>query len=221
MIPEVPPGCADAIVDDDGSVESGYSWVPSAVEGIYVQEYQADEVPSGVLTTACVCWLRTRMDDTIDFEVVIYGHNSTEESPNKEPLAAVPAQLAGVPLGIPGATYTEVPLGEVTLPSEGPFYVGVRWNPGADEFFFICVDKTDGPGPPTRAFFRDDRFSANWGVSDQTNDSTFNNHRALFVRPVAAPGSVTEPADIPLSRSASTALLVVLLLLGVVAVRRL
>lgn len=221
VIPPVPPGCSGAIVDDDGSVEAGYGWVPTVVEGIYVQQYQADEVPSGILNTACVCWLRTRMDDTIDFEVVVYAHNSSEESPEKDPIAVIPSQLAGVPDGVPGATFTEVPLGEVHLPSEGPFYVGVRWDPSADDFFFACVDKTDRPEPPTRVFYRDDRFvPAGWGVSDMTNDSTFNNHRAMFFRIVPDPDEGTQLVEVPLGGLVSVSLIVALLLAGGLLLRR-
>lgn len=220
VIPDVPPGCADAIVDDDGSVETGYGWVPSSVEGIFLQEYSSDEVPSGALTTVCVCWLHTRMDDTIDFEVAVYGHNFAEGGPQKHPVAVVPAQLADIPIGVPGATFTEVPLGNVPVP-EGPFYVGVRWNPSVDQFFFSCVDKTDRPGPPTRVFFRDDTFPAGWGVSDDTNDSTFLNHQAQFVRPVPVPGPPPpEPSDIPLGRGVSWVLAALLLWVGALAVRK-
>lgn len=218
--PPVPPGCADAIVDDDGSVETGYGWVPSTTAGVYVQQYDADEVPSGVLTTACVCWLRTRMDDTIDFEVVVYAHNEAEGFPEKDPIAAIPSQLSGVPQGVPGAMFTEVPLGEVQLPSEGPFYVGVRWDASADDFFFACVDKTDAPGPPTRVFYRDNTFSQQWGISDMTSDPTFFDHRAMFVRPVPGPEVSTEPVEVPLSGIVSGILMAALLLIGALAVRR-
>ena len=218
--PPVPEGCADAIVDDDGSVETGYGWVPSSTQGIYVQQYDRDEVPSGVLTTACVCWLRIRMDDTIDFEVVVFGHNDAEGFPNKEPIAAIPAQLAGLPQGVPGATFSEVPLGEVPLPSEGPFYVGVRWDPSTEDFFFACVDKTDQPGPPTRVFYRDNTFPAQWGISDKTNDPVFSDHRALFVRPVPDADVSTQLVEVPAGGIASGILMAALLLLGALALRR-
>ncbi|MDA8016434.1 MAG: hypothetical protein MPN21_03210 [Thermoanaerobaculia bacterium] len=221
VVPVVPPGCAEAIVDDDGSVESGYGWVPSSTEGIFLQEYQGEEVPSGFLESVCVCWLRTRMDDTIDFEIVLYEHNGSHESPPKEPFAAVPAQLAGVPLGVPGATFAEVPLGGVPVP-DGPFYLGVRWDPSVDDFFFICVDKTSAPEPPTRVFFRDNTFPAGWAVSDQTSDPTFDDHQALLVRPVPAPAPEIQPiADVPLGDAARFALVIALLATGALMVRRL
>lgn len=219
-IPPVPAACANAIVDDDGTVETGYSWVPSVVEGIYVQEYASQEVASGTLGTVCVCWLRTRMDDSIDFEVVVYGFNSAEGMPKKLPFAAVPAHLSGVPMGVPGATFTAVDLGSVAVP-EGPFFVGVRWDASADQYFFTCVDKTDRPEPPTRVFFRDDRSPAGWGASDETNDSTFLNHQAMFVRPVPGPEiPVAAIQDIPLGEATHTALITAILLAGVLLARR-
>lgn len=215
-VPVVPPGCEGAVVNDDGTVESGYSWVPSSTEGIYVQQYASSDVPSASLRSVCVCWLRTRADDTLDFEVVVYGHDAAAESPQAEPLAAVPAQISGLPDGVPGATFTEVPLGHVNLP-DGPFYVGVRWNPSVDSFFFVCVDKSPRPEPPTRVFYRDNTFEEGWGASDQTGDPAFFGHRALFVRPVPGPPSL---AQVPVGAATRLGLVVALLVLGVLALRR-
>lgn len=210
--------CGDGLVDDDGTTETGYGWVPSVIEGIFAQEYMGEEVESRALRSVCVCWIRTRNDDTIDFEVVLYEFNSAEDMPQKQPYAAFPARLSDIPMGIPGATFTEVELGDVPVP-DGKFYVGVRWNASVDQFFFSCVDKTPRPAPPTLVYFRDDR-SRGWGNSATTNDPTFDNHQAMQIRPVPSAPSTAQPADIPLGDDAATLFVAALLVAGWTVLRR-
>lgn len=221
IIPPVPTACADAVVDDDGSLENGYGWAPSVFEGIFVQEYSVDDFPSRRIDTVCVCWLRTRMDPDIDFEIVLYSDNTAEEMPQKYPYAAFPSQLTGVPMGLEGGTYQEVDLGGVEVPQEGRFFIGVRWDASVDDFFFICADQTERPEPPTRIYFRDDRFPAEWGVSDNTNAGIFDDHEALLLRPVPSPGvTPLPPTEVPLGRVVSAVLMAALLLAGGLLLRR-
>ena len=64
--------CADGVVKDDGTLETGYGWVPSAVDGRYVQRFEAVEFRSRKMEEICICWTRTRMDDELRFQVQLY-----------------------------------------------------------------------------------------------------------------------------------------------------
>jgi len=65
----------------------------------------------------------------------------------------------------------------------GPtLYVGVRWNPSMDDYFFLCAD--NGPETePVNVFFIDDR-AEEWGSALDTTDPMFDEHRAVMVRTV-------------------------------------
>jgi len=172
--------CSDGVVKDDGVPETGYGWVPSVVEGIYVQEFRSPELSSPLFSQVCVCWLRTRNDSTIDFDVVFY--EDVGGLPAEQPYAAVPAQAVDVPVGVAsGGSFYDI---DVTgVPVRGPtLYVGVRWNPSIEDYFFICAD--NGPETePVNVFFIDDR-AEEWTNALETSDPMFDEHRAIMVRTV-------------------------------------
>ena len=184
----VPAACEDGVIKDDGSVDTGWGWVPSVLAGEYVQVYDRSEFSSGDMRSVCVCWLRTRPDDSIDFEVVFYA--DSEGQPAAEPFAVVPAHAENVPQGIVGQFY-EVDVSGVRLPDEGTIYIGPRWDASADQFFFVCAD-TNKTTPFTNVFFTDDRANGEWDNIAETQDPIFIPHRAILVRPVARPAAVIE-----------------------------
>lgn len=174
------PACEDGSVLDDGTIETGYGWVPSAIWGEYVQQFPAEDITSTILDSICICWTRTREDDSLDFEIVAYrdvgGH------PDASPFLVIPAHVDDVPLFGEGRFY-EIQTAELSkvFPS-GTWDIGVRWNPSQDQFFFLCADQspTDDPVP---GYFRDDRAEGEWGSVLDTNDPMFARHRAMMVRP--------------------------------------
>ncbi len=193
---EDPNDCADGVVVDDGSAETGYGWVPSVIEGEYVQEFDADQFPSRRLRSVCVCWLRSRMDRTIDFEVVFYRQIEDPENegrliPADAPYAVFPANAEVIPKGIT-ESFFEVGVADLPIPI-GRSYIGVRWDARADQFFFICADQSEET-EPVNVFFRDDRADGDWESVFESLDPIFNDHRALMIRPL--PGPVL-PVDIP------------------------
>ncbi len=201
------PACEDGVVKDDGSVETGWGWIPSVSEGEYVQVYHSDEFPTREVDAVCVCWLRTRDDDEIDFEVVFYDSVLDEDGdpqPADAPYAAIPATAVGVPQGIVGA-FTEVDVPEVGIP-EGELYVGVRWNAAADRFFFVCADTT-AETPRVDVFFRDEK-AEGWDNIFATSDPIFVDHRAILVRPRPRQATVV---DVPALDGAGLASLAALL----------
>jgi hypothetical protein len=170
------------VVRDDGTAEDGYGWVASAIEGVYVQTFEPEEFPSGRLDRACICWMRSRDDATIDFEVVIFGDN--HGVPLMEPAVAIPATAAAVPTALDGRFY-EVDLGGVQL-GRDTFHLGVRWDPSVDQYFYLCADKSEET-PVAQGFFIDDR-ADEWASVVGNDDPTFFGHRAMFIRAVAEPG---------------------------------
>ncbi len=184
------PACTGGVVKDDGSAETGWGWIPSVIEGQYVQEFHSGEFPTRSLETVCICWLRTLPDSDIDFEVVFY--RDVDGEPAGTPFAAIPATATGVGEGVAGGTFFAVDVSGVRIPL-GTFYVGARWNPSADSFFFICAD-TNPDTEPVNVFFIDDRADGWTSVFDSA-DPIFIPHRAIGVRAVA---SETAAIEIPI-----------------------
>ncbi len=170
--------CAGGAIKDDGSVETGYGYVPSAKMGVYVQEIDSSELPSRELSEVCVCWLRTRADDNIDFEVVFYPDQGGR--PSRVPYAKVRSTANEVPKGVDAAgRFYSVDVSDVTL-AEGTSYVGVHWNPSASTFFFVCTD-TSEETPYTNVFSAEDRAPA-WTNIKDSRDPIFRPHRSILVR---------------------------------------
>ena len=173
------PGCEDGLVLDDGTVEIAYSWVPSAIWGEYVQTFPAGPLVSSRLDSICVCWTRTRSDDSLDFEVVVYS--GSQSHPGQRELFSFPASIDAVPEW-PDAAFVEVQAPPDAPPlNAGGHHIGVRWNPSVDQFFFVCADQsvTD---TPVAGFFRDDRSEGEWGSILETSDPIFADHAAMMVR---------------------------------------
>ena len=219
--------CADGVVVDDGTAEGGFGWVPSVLEGRYVQEYRASQFPTRRLERVCVCLFRGSQNDTDDsiaFEVVFYESvpvppeedpdKTFERMPAREPYAAYPFLAEGVPQGA-GEHFYEVDVSGVRMPT-GTSYIGLRWNANADTFFFICSDQSEET-PPVNAYFRDEEANG-WTSVFKTNDPIFEDHRAFLIRPVPSLETVVE---IPtLGHVGSLTLLVLLASLGWRRLRR-
>ena len=173
------PGCEDGLVLDDGTAETAYGWVPSAVWGEYVQTFPVGPLISSRLDSVCVCWTRTRADDTLDFEIVVYS--GSEYLPGRTELYSFPASLTAVPEW-PDAAFVEVVAPLVAPALGGGFHhIGVRWNPSADQFFFLCADQSPND-TPAGGFFRDDRAEGEWASVLDSTDPIFADHAAMMVR---------------------------------------
>lgn len=178
-----PVTCAGGAIKDDGSVETGYGYVPSAVMGVYLQEFHSDDLPSRELSEVCVCWLRTRADDDLDFEVVFY--EDLDGRPSQEPYAKFRSTATEVPKGVDAAgRFYSVDVSGTTL-AEGKSYIGVHWNPSASKFFFVCTD-TNEEAEYITVFSAEDRSPA-WTNIKNSRDPIFAPHRAIMVRATSAP----------------------------------
>ncbi|MEM7585362.1 MAG: hypothetical protein AAF560_18375, partial [Acidobacteriota bacterium] len=174
--------CAGGVIKDDGSVETGYGYVPSAKMGQYVQRFHSDEFPSAEMDKVCVCLLRSRNDSDIDFEIVFYGDAGGR--PARQPYAAVTSTATEVPKGVPDAgRFYEVDVSGVTLPA-GSSYIGVRWDPSASTFFFVCTDQGEATDW-VDVYSMEDRAPVWTNVKD-SRDPIFKPHRSILVRAVAA-----------------------------------
>lgn len=181
-VPEGAPAqgndCSDGVVKDDGSLETGYGWVPSAVDGRYVQRFEYTELNSRKLEEVCICWTRTSSDDEIRFQVQLYRDRGG--FPSRHPEASVEAVAAGVPEFPDGAFVSvDVSDADMRIPTDVS-YIGVQWDPSEDVFFFVCADHSDVM-PVTDGWFIDDR-ADEWTSVLVTNDPIFDDHRAMMIR---------------------------------------
>jgi len=176
--------CADGVVKDDGSIETGYGWVPSVVDGRYVQQFEAAEFRSRKMEEICICWTRTRPDDSVTFSVELFRDRGGR--PARSPEASMEVVATLVPTFPDGAFFSvDVSEADFHAPTD-TFYLGVRWDPSEDEFFFVCVDKSEET-PVVDGWFTDDRASG-WASVLDTNDPTFLDHRAMMIRAEALEG---------------------------------
>ena len=176
--------CTDGVVKDDGTLETGYGWVPSAVDGRYVQQFEAAEFRSRKMEEICVCWTRTRPDDSVTFSVQLYRDRGGR--PARFPEASVEAVATLVPTFPDGAFFSvDISEADFHAPTE-TFYLGVQWDPSEDEFFFVCVDQT-ATTPVVDGWYIDDR-ADEWTSVLVTPDPIFNDHRAMMIRALALEG---------------------------------
>jgi hypothetical protein len=177
--------CADGVILDDGSLESGYGWVPSAIDGRYVQEFQLEDFRSRRIEEVCVCWTHTQPDDSVTFSVELYRDVGGRPSPRPE--ASVEAEATFVPTFPDGGFYTVDVFGAEMVAPTSTFYIGVKWNPSVDEFFFVCVDQSEET-EIVDGWFIDDR-ADQWTSVLESSDPIFDEHRAMMIRARAAEGS--------------------------------
>ena len=176
--------CGDGVVKDDGTLETGYGWVPSVVDGRYVQQFEAAEFRSRKMEEICICWTRTRPDDSVTFLVQLYRDRGGR--PARSPEASVEVVATLVPTYPDGGFYSvDVSDADFHAPTE-TFYLGVQWNPSEDGYFFVCVDKSEGT-PVVDGWYIDDR-ADEWASVLDTNDPTFTGHRAMMIRATAMEG---------------------------------
>ncbi len=181
--PATDSACAGGAVKDDGSVETGYGYVPSATMGKYVQAFESSEVGGTALNEVCVCWLRSRADSDLDYEVVFYTDKAGR--PAAEPYATLTATATEVPKGVPEAgRFFSVDASDVTLP-EGRSFIGVRWDPSDSKFFFVCADQSR-TSPWVDVFSAEDRAPA-WRSVAEARDPIFKPHRSILIRARATP----------------------------------
>lgn len=185
--------CAGGVVLDDGSVETGYGFVPSSSWGVFVQEFDSAAFASREISRVCVCWLRTREVEEVDYEVVFYEQQGN--GPAAEPYASVQGKATDVPMGVANAgRLYPVEIDGVTLP-EGKSYIGVRFDPSIARFFFVCTDRSEGT-PIVTGFQKDDR-SRRWTNVLFTPDPSFQNHRSVLIRAEAGPADASADSGKP------------------------
>lgn len=192
--------CRDGLVADDGSVETGYGFVPNSKEGIFVQRFDPQRAAATVFKAVCVCWLKTRGDRNIEFEVVLFEDQGGGPAPKPSFAHGATATAEQVAPDVKSAgSFVRVPLPPVPLPA-GPFYLGVRWNPHTASHLFVCADKTprgddDGGGAGTPGFFRED-VRPRWSSLEAAKDPNMKGHQALMIRAVLGPAPpVPAPAN--------------------------
>jgi len=181
--------CAGGVGFDDGTVETGYGFVPQALDGVYLQRLDAGDLPSRELEKVCLCWLKTKYSDDAAFEIVF--HRDAGGVPEPEPYAKVAGVARELPASVDeSGRFYEFDVSGVTLP-EGVSYVGAQWNPNANKYLFVCVDQSESAVEPVPVFFKEDQ-ATGWTSVFDSRDPIFRGHRALLLRVTAA-----EPSEEP------------------------
>ncbi len=171
--------CEGGVILDDGQVDSGYSFVPSASEGTYLQYFDSALFLRRELETVCICWLKTRQDrKDVPFEVVFF--EKVGNAPAAKPYAWISAVADEVANSVETAgEFVEVDVRGVSLPVSGGF-IGVRWNPSEESFLFLCNDRSEETAR-TEVYFHEDR-ARGWADVQTARDPIFKPHRAVMVR---------------------------------------
>lgn len=206
--------CSAGVILDDGSLETGYGWIPSVVDGRYVQRFEVADFRSRKMEEVCICWTRTQPDDSVSFSVQLY--RDVGGRPARFPEAVVEASTDSVPR-FPDGAFTTVDVSSVDMRAiTNVFYLGVQWDPSFDRFFFVCADHSPDT-PVVDAWFIDDR-AEEWTSVLESTDPIFDDHRAMLIRARAAEGSYpTVPTIGPIG-----AVVLLLLIVGaaILALRR-
>lgn len=138
------PACVGLgwIVHDDGSSENGLGWDAGLVsDGIYLDRFDLGPPGGGdIVTRVCLRIGRIGSDTAIDFDVDFWSFDGPGGDPGTH-LGSVPATAIEVPVGLPGQFY-EVDVSGLGLPAEGIVGAGMRWNPQAEQGFFLAFDET-------------------------------------------------------------------------------
>ena len=170
--------CVGGAVKDDGTVETGYGFVPQSTDGVYVQKFDRSEFASPEIDKVCVCFLKTKHVRDIEYDVVFF--QDAGGVPAQQPYARVPAAAFGLPESVASAgQFFEVDVPDVRLP-EGPSYIGVQWDPNRFKFLFVCTN-TSEETPKTPVFFRDD-VKPVWQDVFNARDPIFRNHHSILLR---------------------------------------
>jgi len=206
--------CTGGVVVDDGTLETGYGWVPSVVDGRYVQRFERADFISRKMEEVCVCWTRNHADDEITFRVQLYRDRGGR--PTLEPEASFEAVASFVPT-FPDGAFVSVDVSGIDMRAVTDiFYLGVQWDPSVDQYFFVCADHSEGT-PVVDGWFIDDRASEWTSVLD-TIDPIFLSHRAMLIRGRAAEGNF--PLVPTLSEWGIVILVVVIAAFGALLLRR-
>lgn len=200
--------CAGGVVKDDGTLETGYGWVPSAVDGRYVQRFEVADFRSRKLEEVCICWTRTLPDDSVTFRIELYRDHGGR--PFLSPDASLEVVADGVPTYPEGAFYS-FDVSDVDMHAQtNVFYLGVQWDPSEDEFFFVCADQSAAT-PAVDGWYIDDR-ADEWTSVLETSDPIFAEHRAMMIRAQALEGFF--PTVPMVGRRGAVVLAVLISLLG-------
>ncbi len=172
------------IIQDDGTIESGYSANPSSVTEVrFVDRFTPQSYPVQ-LSGVCVAFVTIGGSTTFNIDIVVYDDDGSDGMPGTE-LGSMPVTVTvdlvpdPLPLNLP-PIWNAIDLSAMEIEvSAGSVYIGVRYAPQDPNYFVASDQSTDRP-----AGFADGH---RW-VSDVGTwvplQSLFPSYRALMVRPV-------------------------------------
>jgi hypothetical protein len=187
------------VIQDDGTVENGYSGNPAAgvTEVRFVDRFTPEDYPA-MLTGVCVAFLTISGTTSFDIDIVVYDDSGSGGSPGAEigSLAAtvnVDQLSPPVPPDHP-PVWTAIDLSSLGVEvTSGSVYVGVRFAPEDPNYFIASDQSTDRPVGYAGGHW--------WTNNDQVWEPIqdgYPDYRALMVRPVllSEPEGCDAPEDV-------------------------
>lgn len=175
------------IIQDDGSIENGYSGNPGLISEVsIVQSFNV--VNPGKLMQVCLTFV-SLSGSNLDFELVVFD----DDGPGGEPGTELGAMNASI-TDIPGSVLVNFPWYTVDLSSldlildAGNVYIGVRMAPMTFPSRFLAADES-GTTPMALGYVKFIGGSGVW----ETIQSHFFAYRVMLVRPQI----LNEPPPVP------------------------
>lgn len=214
---ECQPGVADIVVHDDGEAENGYGWNLPAVYGKFADPFEPASYPA-TITSVCLALVTSKASDQpLDFTLAVY-----EEDSGGGPGALLGAKdFTGNAVSIPGVPFQPAfeafdisSLGiEIT---SGRVFISVEWEATAEhQDIYLAADQSSST-PLAGGYMESE--NEPWAPIEQSHTE----YRALFIRAVMPESQpAATPPAVPVPMLGLWSVLLMIVLLGGVAVRRL
>ena len=135
--------CQNGTVLDDGSFENGITGLASASDFDAVMAFPVS-TDLGTLEKFCTCFIRTGLDSRVEYQIVGYNNDGPGGQPGTVRYVSDPIDFTIPSPGVPFFSSFDLSSDPELLRvvSDGDF-LGIRFDPGAEQGIFLCVD--EGP----------------------------------------------------------------------------
>lgn len=174
------------IINDDDSVENGYSGNPDVVTVVrFVDRFTPEFYPVKFTGVCVVLLTQSKGPGGYPFEAVFFEDAGGIPGAELGRTSGFAEPLNQPPLPFPTNFWASVDASDLDITlSEGSIYIGIEWepNPGAMANIFLGSDQSED-NPPG--------FAGGWWWNDNANEwldigASFPNYRALMVRAIGA-----------------------------------
>ena len=172
------------VIHDDGTVENGYGGGPG-IGVIYADKFTPAVYPS-TYTSVCLAFNRQcAAPESYPGEVMVFADDGPGGSPGTE-LGALPVTMTNIPIfPDPTPVWNSFDISTLNIHvTSGSVYIGAGWSSDSLPQVYMSADEN---GPGFGAGYEFDNISNAWTPIQ----NFFPAYRAMFVRAVEQPGSLT------------------------------